>query len=424
MKHVLKLSLVWLAAVIFPLPLILVLDLQLVDTPMHLFAYDCGIIAYVWWLLTIYLATRPRWLVNRITLPSTYMVHGVLGVLALIAATFHKYLAFSMFPIIKNTGNIAWYLEIFLVVYAILFLSGWLVDRWPFWKHLKSFLEHRLLKHQLSLWLHRLNWLVVVLIWLHVQLIDRLDIPGFRLLIDVYTLVVVVMYLVWKHRLASGDQQGQVTQNERIDDHLQAVTVKLSSDQTYHAGDFYFVRFRQAFPGSNEYHPFSVASAPKISPNEITLLIQRLGDYTDRTPSIKIGTRVQLEGPVGQFDQEVQRSTNPLILYGLGSGIAPLLSLAVQYQGSRPIHLLWTGSQVNDDYFKDQLQSLDSHGVQITKQVHRFSIKELSRILSQDEINHGLAIVVGSASKVIQVRRALRQVGFNNSQISDEHLTM
>lgn len=38
MKHVFRLALVWLIAVNLPLPLILVLDLQLVDTPMHLFA--------------------------------------------------------------------------------------------------------------------------------------------------------------------------------------------------------------------------------------------------------------------------------------------------------------------------------------------------------------------------------------------------
>lgn len=269
---------------------------------MHLFAYDCGIVAYVWWLLTIYLATRTKWLVNRITLPSTYMVHGVLEVLALIAATFHKYLAFSMFPIIKDTGNIAWYLEIFLVVYAILFLSGWLVDRWPAWKRLKDFLQHRVLKHQLSLWLHRLNWLVVALIWLHVQLIGRLNIPGFRILIDAYTLVILITYLVWKWRLAGGDQQGVVTQNERVDDHLQAVTVQLSPGQTYHAGDYYFIRFIGAFAGSKEYHPFSVASAPNGNPRIVTFLIQRLGDYTDQVNKITPGTHVQLEGPFGQFD--------------------------------------------------------------------------------------------------------------------------
>lgn len=49
--------------------------------------------------------------------------------MALIAATIHRFTSFSMFPLIKQTGNIAWYLEIFLLAYAALFLSGWLVDR-------------------------------------------------------------------------------------------------------------------------------------------------------------------------------------------------------------------------------------------------------------------------------------------------------
>ena len=61
-----------------------------------------------------------------IGLPSTYMMHGILGILALVAATLHRFTAISYHAIIKDTGNIAWYLEIFLIVYAIIFLSPWL----------------------------------------------------------------------------------------------------------------------------------------------------------------------------------------------------------------------------------------------------------------------------------------------------------
>lgn len=424
MRHSLRMALVWLVAVVLPLPLILILDFQLVDTPMHLFAYDCGIVAYVWWLLTIYLATRPKWLVNRLTLPSIYLVHGLLGVLALVAATFHKFLSFSMFAIIKNTGNIAWYLEIFLVVYAILFLSGWLVDRYRFWSRLKSLLEQRILKHQVSLWLHRLNWLVVALIWLHVQLIDRLDLPGFRLVIDLYTLIVVICYLSWKRRLAKGDQQGVVIANQQISDSLRAITVRLSDHQTYHAGDYYFIHFSHAFAGSGEAHPFSVASAPDDQLGQVVFQIHQRGDYTDKIADVTPETAVKLEGPFGQFDQAVQQFHGPIVLYGLGSGIAPLLSLLEQYQGFKTLHLLWTGPEVTADYFQSRLASFRDHGVKVSTQEHRFTLTDLHNQLTQDEINQGLVIVVGSANKVLQVRRNLRQLGFSRFRMVDEHLTM
>lgn len=421
MRHTLRVALVWLVAVILPLPLILILDLQLVDTPMHLFAYDCGIVAYVWWLFTIFLATRPRWLVNRLTLPTTYMVHGILGGLALIAATCHKFLSFSMFPLIKNTGNVAWYVEIFLVIYAILFLSGWLVDRYPLWRKLKTILEHRVFKHQVSVWLHRLNWLAVALIWLHVQLIQRLALPGFRLTVDLYTLVVLALYLLWQRRINHGVQQGVVITNQPVDDHLQLLSVKL---KPYHAGDYYFMKFSHAFAGSGESHPFSVISAPQKNLQQADFLIQRLGDYTKKVATITAGTPVKLEGPFGQFDTAVKNFSGPIVLYGLGSGVAPLLSLAEQYQKTKRLHLLWTGPAVNDEYFQSHLKRLLNQGIQVNTQVHRFNQSDLNSVLSPEEIKDGLVIVVGSAAHVLQVRRLLRQVGVAHRRIVDEHLTM
>lgn len=239
-KRIGWLSLTWLGIIILPIPLLLILNQQMVDTPDHLFAYDCGVIAYVWWLVAIWLSTRPRWLTQLLGMPTVYLLHGLLGVFAIGLATIHKFLSFSMFPLIKDTGNIAWYLEIFLIIYAILFLSGWLVDRVALLRHVKGLLERHLFKHQVSLWIHRLNWVVVALIWLHVQLISRLDIPAFRLVFNLYTLMTILVYLWWKIRQRHCFQRGVVVTNEAIDNHLQSLTVQLTTNRhPYHAGDFY-----------------------------------------------------------------------------------------------------------------------------------------------------------------------------------------
>jgi predicted ferric reductase len=418
------LALTWFGIVILPVPLIILLNRQLVDTSDHLFAYDCGIVAYVWWLVAIYLSTRPRWLVNRVGMPFIYMVHGMLGIIAIAAATAHKFLSFSMFPLIKDTGNIAWYLEIFLMIYAVLFLSGWLVDRVKWIHQAKQFLENHGLKHQISLWIHRLNWFAVALIWLHVQLINRLAVPGFRFIFNLYTFVVVILYLWWKYRQTVGYEQGIVISNEAVDDQLQALTIKLANNShSFAAGDFYFIRFQNAFRGSSEYHPFSVFSKPNQN-REVTFMIQRLGDFTKQVAQVPTGTKVKLEGPFGLFDQEVKSAQGPVVLYGLGSGVAPLISLADQYYNSKSIHLVWSGPQIHDDYYQKQLNMLRENGVVVSAQEHRFAQQDLQKLFTPEEISNGIAIVVGSANKVIQVEKQLRRIGWKRSRIKDERLTM
>lgn len=424
MRKTLKIALLWLVLVILPLPLIAILDTQLVDEPNNLFAYDLGIVAYVWWLAAILLATRPRWLVNSLGLPTVYLTHGLLGVFAIIAATCHKFLAFSMFPMIKQTGNIAWVLEIILIVYAILFLSGWLTDRIAGLAHFKRFLETHFLDHEVSIWIHRLNWVVVALIYTHVTLIGRLSVSGFRLVFNLYTIVAILFYLLWQVRRTRGIVTGTLVKNARLDDYLQELTVKLdASDHQYHAGDFYFLSL-QAQGISHASHPFSVSSAPKGDPNTVSFTIHRWGNFTKQLANVKAGTKVKLEGPFGQFDQVVANTDGPVVLYGLGSGVAPLLSLAEQYAGQKDLHLVWSGPEVGDAQFVQQLNSLEDRGVKVDAQQHRFTDDQLQKLISSDEIAKGQGIVVGSSSLVPTVEGKLKQLGFSRRQIHDERITM
>lgn len=79
-KHGLYLRIIWLLlAIILPLPLIVILNLGLVDSTQNIIAYSFGIVAYVWWLAIVYLSTRPQWITSKIGVPSTYMMHGNAG---------------------------------------------------------------------------------------------------------------------------------------------------------------------------------------------------------------------------------------------------------------------------------------------------------------------------------------------------------
>lgn len=409
---------------VLPLPLILLLNQGLVETPTNLLIYDLGVIAYVWWLADIYLATRPKWVERFLGLPGVYFIHGILGVFALVLATLHKFNAFSMFPLIKETGNYAWYIMLFVIGWAVIFLSGWLTERSVFFMKCKRFLEQRLFKHQISVWLHRLVFVALALVWFHVQLIPRIgNIFWFNVFFDLYTLGALIAYILQKIRQRSGPADAVVVSNEDLGPNLQQLTVKLVRPQKkYRAGDFYFIAFKEK--NFTERHPFSVASAPREKADEVIFMIHKTGDFTQKIGQIKQGTKVSLEGPFGLFDRYVKSAKDPVILYGLGTGVAPLFSLALEYAEQKPLHLIWsTNGQEPAGYYKEMLTRLQNK-VKLDVKRHRFTLDELQQKLTATEIEAGLVIVVGSAPVVLQVKQILKALGFSEKQILDERLTM
>ncbi|GHV97638.1 hypothetical protein lacNasYZ03_13040 [Lactobacillus nasalidis] len=403
---------------LLPLPLILLVHRYLVDSRAHLLAIDLGIAAYVWWLAIIFLATRPKWLEKRLGLPVIYALHGMLGVVALLAASIHQLKLPSFHAIVRNTGNLAWWLEIALVLLAVVFLSGWLSDRITFFDRLK-----KKLPHQVSLWLHRLNFVVIALIWVHVHVIPRITaLPYFSLVFDLYTLLFLSLYAYQKF-VAGGDprQQGQVAGSRQLAPHVLEMTVKLGEAAgPAEAGGYYFLSVKA--PGfSKEKHPFSVF---KRGDKQVSFLIHEVGDYSQKLADLPAGSQVSLEGPYGIFDQIIKENPDrPLVAYALGTGVAPLIDLAEEYAGKRPVHLVWSRGQA-ENYLADRLTGLTEKGVKVDQQEHRFKDDQLKEILSAEEISRGIFLVVGSGMVLKRVEGKLRQLGVQSSRIIDENIGM
>lgn len=339
-------------------------------------------------------------------MPGLYMIHGIAGVLALLAATIHKFSSTTFHPIIRNTGNGVWYLAIIVLLFAILFLSGWLTEGSRVFYRLKKRLEHAF-NHQLNIWIHRLNFVVIGLIWLHVHVIPRLaSVPYFALVFDIYTLVFIGVY-TYQKIIGNERKTGIVVENKSLTPTIQKITVKLNQDvNTYNAGDFYFLSFNsKSIP--KESHPFSIVSP--ANQEHINFLIQKLGDYTEKIDKVEIGTLVHLEGP--------------LVMYALSTGIAPLRSIAKEYAGKRRIHLIWS-TNTSQPYLTSELRDLQTKGVVLDVQEHRFSDPQLRTILSKEEIQQASFLLVGSNRIVPILRKRLRKFGVGNSRIIDEHITM
>jgi len=91
-KHRYSLGLFWLIAIfVLPLPFLQTVTQGLPALyQSELLAIDWGVIAYVWFLLAIYLGTRPKWLDRLVGLPSMYLLHGILSIAAIGLAYLHK----------------------------------------------------------------------------------------------------------------------------------------------------------------------------------------------------------------------------------------------------------------------------------------------------------------------------------------------
>ncbi|MDT6952802.1 FAD-binding oxidoreductase [Companilactobacillus alimentarius] len=431
-KHPLSLYLVWIAIlVLLPLPLIIILNSALVDSPSRLAIYDAGVIAYTWWLGIVFLSTRPRWLDRLIGLPAMYFIHGMVGVLASVVATIHVQLSFSMHAIIRNTGHIAWYLAIFGVLYASFFLSGWLVDRFPIAQKLKNKLQF-FFKHQLSIWIHRLNFVMIGLIWLHVQVIPRISsITAFVVVFDIYTVVSLGTYAWYKFVSPSSEKRsGQVLCNSQVSDHVRQLHIQLGPDSAkVLPGDFYFLSFPKVAGVSKESHPFSVTDIQKSkSKREITFTIQTSGDFTKSLSRVSEGDRVNLEGPFGRFDKIISGDSDktPLVLIGMGTGLAPLVDITRAYSKIRATHLMWSLHEEETDIFDEQLASLNIQAskLKFEKHLHRFKLDDYQNLLTQTEIKRGRFIIVGPARGVLETEKILHSLGVSRSHLTDERLTM
>lgn len=79
------LGLSWLTILfVVPFPFLYTLNKGLSQLQLHnKLGILLGALAYVWMLTAIYIATKPKWIDQWVGLPSAYMIHGIIALLAL-----------------------------------------------------------------------------------------------------------------------------------------------------------------------------------------------------------------------------------------------------------------------------------------------------------------------------------------------------
>ncbi|WP_328370243.1 FAD-binding oxidoreductase [Streptomyces sp. NBC_00457] len=417
----------WSFAVVFPLPLILTYEFVATEPDLLKFYVFLGLIAYTWWLLSIVLSVRPAWLHRFVGLPAIYGLHGALGVLAIAAVYVHSDNSYSPSHLARILGDWGFYGALAVLCYSMFFMSGWFVDRSRLLLKVKGLLE-TVLRRQLSVWIHRLNLVIVAMIWLHAHLLVRVNqYFAFMVLFDLYTVTALGIY-VWKKWIAPDTYlMGTLTSNETRGGATRRVSVGLDSKAaTLRPGDFFFLSFEGFSSASREWHPFSVTDDNQKT---LAFTIRQHGDFTRRLDNVEVGTRVRLEGPFGRFESIIQGRDReaPLVLVGMGAGVAPLLSLAAAHHTTRRIHLLWAVRSAEDAYYRDVLeeyQAASGSRMQVTISVGRFRREDLASTLSAEAVAKGAFFIVGPNPAVLANQRLLRRIGVSGRRIHQERLTM
>jgi predicted ferric reductase len=417
----------WAFAVAFPLPLVFTYDEMQTEPQSLRIDIFLGIFAYAWWLLAILLSVRPPWLERLVSLRSIYGLHGMLGVLAIVAAYLHHDNAYAGNALARDLGNWAFWIALGLLFYSVFFMSGWLVERSRLVHRMKQTLEV-VFRRQVSLWVHRLNLVVVLMIFVHAHLLVRVN-QHFPLMVlfDVYTVVTLGLY-AWKKWIARDTYlTGSVVGNEARGASTRVLSVALDREATkVQPGDSFFLRFEGSRAVGREWHPFSVTDDDR---HTLTFTISQHGDYTRALTSLAVGTRVRLEGPFGRFDK-IARDLDPdtpLVFLGMGAGVAPLLSLTAAHHTTRDIHLLWAVRTDHDVYYRDTLagyQAAAGDKLQVTTSFGRFRRDDLTTTLSPEAVAKGAFFIVGPNPAVLANQRLLRQIGVSPTRIHHERLTM
>lgn len=148
-----------------------------------------GLIPYAAWLVLTYIATKPKWFMDRYNPVEMFDVHRIVGVVSVVLVCAHWYVYFLKaynLTFAFWTGYISTAAMLIALVFGVLQLSSWLGDR------AKS------VSRKKALWIHRLNLVAIVAANLHVHGFGRISkMVPFMMVLDVLTYGLVMYYIYW-----------------------------------------------------------------------------------------------------------------------------------------------------------------------------------------------------------------------------------
>jgi predicted ferric reductase len=218
----------------------------------------------------------------------------------------------------------------------------------------------------------------------------------------------------------------------RLDEHVTEVVMEpRDRPLAYAPGQFLFVNFREPFSAQfppflrNQFHPFSITSAPDEPRLRIT--VKAVGDYTRALRTLKPGTTAVVEGPYGSFSSRDLPNDRQIWIAG-GIGVTPFLSMARSLNGDAPtVDFYYCVEHEPEAHFLDEIRSIarerDDFRVAVVPR-DREGFLTAERLAAENEdLASANVLICGPPAMIESLRSQLKARGVPAPQIHAEEFT-
>jgi predicted ferric reductase len=199
----------------------------------------------------------------------------------------------------------------------------------------------------------------------------------------------------------------------------------------YAPGQFLFVNFREPFSeqfrpfARNQFHPFSITSAP--SEQRLRITVKAVGDYTRALRTLERGAEAVVEGPYGAFSSRDVPNDRQIWIAG-GIGVTPFLSMARSLNGDAPaVDLYYCVEHEPEAHFVDELRSIarereNFRVVVVPRDRDGFLTAERLAVETPD-LESADVLICGPPEMIVSLRSQLRAGGVPAERIHAEEFS-
>jgi predicted ferric reductase len=174
---------------------------------------------------------------------------------------------------------------------------------------------------------------------------------------------------------------------------------------------------------ANQFHPFSITSAPDEPLLRITA--KAVGDYTRAMRNLEIGAEVIVEGPYGSFSSRDVPNRRQIWLAG-GIGVTPFLSMArsLGERNGASVDFYYCVEHEHEAHFLDELRAIDRarddfEVTLVPQDVDGFLTAE-RLAAEQPDLLSADVLICGPPAMIESLRAQLRARGVADSHIHAE----
>ena len=330
-------------------------ELQDYSTITHSLGEIFGLVGMTMFALTFVLSMRLKSVEKLFNgLDKVYIVHGVLGGLALFFILLHPlFLVLKFVP--SNFYLAAKYLlpsSAWSVNFGIIALFGLILLI-----AMTLFFKIRYEKWKFS---HKFLGVVFILAIIHIFLIRMFFVTDevfkgyyiYATIVSVIGLVGFVYTLFFKKRILK-NKNYRISSIRKMKNVFEISMVPEKEGINYQSGQFAFIKFKSKdLP--LEAHPFSIASSPNSK--ELKVFIKKLGDFTVQLDNLKDGDEVEIEGPYGMFANT--NSDKDQVWIAGGIGITPFIGMSESLSKDKKVSLIFSAQEETDFIGKERFEEL------------------------------------------------------------------